>query len=308
MNDADRSFAELLQRTTPEPPAAVDFQALTRRVRRRRTTRAIAAGASAVLATIAVVGGLALLDRRPSDGREAPIATDAPSPTAGTNGLGCPPTEPHPNGLHIDVDYVPFIVLRGQDFISRLTEVPPLSRRDLGDQVATVSCRIADLTEDSRIGVVGRFPDDYLDGNAAYLEVGTPIYAVDGFDPSCRVAVIEDGEVVPYLAQHEVERHSVPLDCAITPSEAPAKHPVDTTQVTVSTHCGVVSVTVKGELWLAEPPLGDHNPPPGWDENRETGSFTTTGPDRAEFRTSTGQRASFVRAEAGTPDPNVGCE
>lgn len=187
-----------------------------------------------------------------------------------------------------------------------------MARGDLGEQVAKVSCRIADLTEDSRMGVVGKFPEDYLDGNAAYLQVGTPIYAVDGFDPSCRMAVIEDDEVVPYLAHHEVDDRSVPLDCAITPTNAPAKQPAkqpaDLTQVTVSTHCGVVSVMVEGDLWLAEPPLGDHNPPAGWDENEETGAFTVTGPNSAEFHTDAGLKASFVRAEPGTADPNAGCE
>lgn len=78
--------------------------------------------------------------------------------------------------------------------------------------------------------------------------------------------------------------------------------------VTVTSHCGVVSVTVDGQLWLADPPLGDHNPPPGWDENETSGSWVLLGPDRAEFRGDQGQRASFLRADPGIPDPNAGCE
>lgn len=78
--------------------------------------------------------------------------------------------------------------------------------------------------------------------------------------------------------------------------------------VTVTSHCGVVSVIVDGQLWLADPPLGDHNPPPGWDENETSGSWVLLGPNRAEFRGDQGQRASFRRADPGTPDPNAGCE
>jgi hypothetical protein len=203
---------------------------------------------------------------------------------------------------------VSFIVLDGKDFLAGLDDVPPMDPADLGGRIATVSCRVADLTENSRMGVIGTFPDDYRDGNAAYLKIGTPIYSVDGFPVSCRVAVIEDGKVVPFLAHREVDNHSVPTDCAITPASAPKEQSVEATQVTVSTHCGVLSVVATGILWLASPPLGNHNPPRGWDENRETGTLTVTGPGAAEFRTDKDLQASFVRAAPGTPDPNAGCE
>ena len=73
-------------------------------------------------------------------------------------------------------------------------------------------------------------------------------------------------------------------------------------------HCGVLSLTVKGRLWLADPPLGDHNPPPGWDENETMGVFLKTGPGRAVFKGDGGQRASFQLASRGAEDPNAGCE
>jgi len=79
-------------------------------------------------------------------------------------------------------------------------------------------------------------------------------------------------------------------------------------RVTVPSHCGVLSVTVDGRLWLAEPPLGGHNPPPGWDENRTSGLWVVTSPGRAEFRGDQGQRASFRQAPEGAKDPNAGCE
>lgn len=78
--------------------------------------------------------------------------------------------------------------------------------------------------------------------------------------------------------------------------------------MTVPSHCGVLSVTIDGELWLAAPPLGDHNPPPGWDENKATGYFVRTSPDRGTFHGDEGQQAEFRRAAPGAADPNAGCE
>lgn len=79
-------------------------------------------------------------------------------------------------------------------------------------------------------------------------------------------------------------------------------------RVAVPSHCGVVSITIDGRLWLADPPLGDHNPPPGWEENETWGYWVPAGPERAEFHGDEGQRASFRRAPAGAEDPNAGCE
>lgn len=79
-------------------------------------------------------------------------------------------------------------------------------------------------------------------------------------------------------------------------------------RVTVPSHCGVLSATINGRLWLADPPLGDHNPPPGWDENQTSGRWVVIGPGRAEFHGDQGQRASFRRAAVGATDPNAGCE
>jgi hypothetical protein len=78
--------------------------------------------------------------------------------------------------------------------------------------------------------------------------------------------------------------------------------------VVVYSHCGVRSVWVKGQLWLASPPLGGHNPPPGWDENRTQGVFQVTAPGRGLFKGDGGQLACFRLAQAGQQDPNAGCE
>jgi hypothetical protein len=76
----------------------------------------------------------------------------------------------------------------------------------------------------------------------------------------------------------------------------------------VPSHCGVLSVTVSGRLWLADPPLGGHDPPPGWDENETAGRFVARAHGRGEFLGDDGQRAIFRRAPVGAEDPNSGCE
>jgi hypothetical protein len=69
-----------------------------------------------------------------------------------------------------------------------------------------------------------------------------------------------------------------------------------------------VSTVVGSVLWTADPPLGDHNPPPGWDENETSGEFVVEGNGRATFRADSGGIAHFRRARPGESDPNAGCE
>lgn len=80
-------------------------------------------------------------------------------------------------------------------------------------------------------------------------------------------------------------------------------------RLTLRTHCGVLSASVDGKLWLASPPISDGsgNPPPGWGENETTGRWRQTG-THATFRSSSGKVAHFVRARRGIKDPAFGCE
>lgn len=75
-------------------------------------------------------------------------------------------------------------------------------------------------------------------------------------------------------------------------------------------HCGVVSTTVDGTLWLAEPPLRDdsNNPPAGWDENDTPGLFSQQTATEATFKADTGVEARFTKADAGASDPAADCE
>lgn len=119
-------------------------------------------------------------------------------------------------------------------------------------------------------------------------------------DEIVRRGKVVAGQVKEYLATHEGEDEPVP--CATDTASGSG------VRVSVPSHCGVLSVTVDGELWLADPPLGDHNPPAGWDENQTPGRFLQTGPRRAEFHGDAGQTATFRLAPPSATDPNSGCE
>lgn len=104
------------------------------------------------------------------------------------------------------------------------------------------------------------------------------------------------------------EAAPTPAASSATPAEPTSRPANRGVRVAVPSHCGVLSLTVSGHLWLADPPLGDHNPPPGWDENETPGFFLRTGPGRAVLETDGGQSASFRLAPSGATDPNDGCE
>ena len=207
MDNEDRSLSELLRRTVPAPTARVEFDQIASRVRRRRITGWMA-GSGAVGAIVLASVVAASLVGDPDRGPDASVAATGPTASSTPSGSpesGCPPTEPYQDGKVVMVDYVSFIDLGGQQFVGHLDGGPALSRADLGEQIATVTCRIADLTESGTEHVVG----GYLDGNAAYLNAGTPIYALHGYATTCRVAVIENGDVTAYLAQLVgVENHA----------------------------------------------------------------------------------------------------
>jgi hypothetical protein len=93
------------------------------------------------------------------------------------------------------LDYADFVQVGG---IIYHADGRPVSGRglregDLGGQVAVVRCKLADhMVEDPA--------QRYLDGDAAYLDTGTALYAVNGYRPGFRLAARRDGELVLFEA------------------------------------------------------------------------------------------------------------
>jgi hypothetical protein len=72
-----------------------------------------------------------------------------------------------------------------------------VSARHLGPVITHVRCSLTAEEDPSRT------PPQIIDGTASFLGVGTPVYAVRGYSPACRLAAYLNGQLQPYLAQAE---------------------------------------------------------------------------------------------------------
>jgi hypothetical protein len=109
------------------------------------------------------------------------------------------------------VDWVDFVQLSGTTYVASLDgELPPVVSSQLGAVVGRVRCQLSVLKFSEQ-------PGPNVDGDAAFLAIGTEIHAVQGFGPSCRVAARIDGVNRVYLAHHDVGGYSKAVPCAKVP-------------------------------------------------------------------------------------------
>ena len=112
----------------------------------------------------------------------------------------------------MEIDWVDFVRLNGIDYYSGLGgEVPPVAAEKLGRVLGRVECEYSVLKFSEMPGTPA------ADGDAAFLDVGTEVHAVPGFDPACRVAAEHDGAIHVYLAQQEGARFARAVSCAKAP-------------------------------------------------------------------------------------------
>ena len=83
-------------------------------------------------------------------------------------------------GGNAHIDYVDFVMLEGTMFINNYPDKNPVTERDLGEPVGEVLCRLSDNVTDPGY--------DAQNGDAGFLDPGTIVYAVKGYNPSFRVA------------------------------------------------------------------------------------------------------------------------
>jgi hypothetical protein len=223
MADDERGITELLRGSVTDPPAPITVDDLRMGARRRRALHRVAPAGAAV-AVLAVVGGAIWASgHSPGGAGGTSVIATTPTPTSPPTqpNAGCPKTKPTTNVTMID--WVDFVQLNGRQFLSA-SMLPSKPARhaatsaDLGPEVTQVTCSISDLTADHDREIDGGF----LDGNAAFLPKGTPLYEVRGYDPGCRVAAVVDGKVREYLAEHEVNGHFQPMPCALHKNQAAA--------------------------------------------------------------------------------------
>jgi hypothetical protein len=87
------------------------------------------------------------------------------------------------------IDWSDFIRLRGVSYVRTIAE---LEDDDLGSPFGTVQFRVS--------GNVSNPSYRAKDGDAAFLEVGTPVYTVRGYVPTFRLAARRDGRLRLYEA------------------------------------------------------------------------------------------------------------
>ncbi len=97
------------------------------------------------------------------------------------------------------VDWVDFVQLHGVQYIAGLDgNVPAVASDELGSAVGRVECQLSVLKFQVQPGPV-------VDGDAAFISVGTQVHAIRGFEPSCQVAARVGGVIRVYLAHADVD-------------------------------------------------------------------------------------------------------
>jgi hypothetical protein len=97
--------------------------------------------------------------------------------------------EPQPcasGGGSATIDWVDFFQLDGVSYSSDNAYSYKLTKADLGPIYAETRCRLSDIVTDPEY--------QSRDGDAGFMDPGTPIYELPGYDPSFRLAAKSFGE------------------------------------------------------------------------------------------------------------------
>lgn len=210
MDELDRELGAYADSLRPDRQPSLDDVIAHGRARTRRT--AVAASALAVVAVVgvavAVVGG--------NDGTTTlPIATTAPTPSPTTTRepvYGC--GEVRISGI---VDYTNFVKANGLVMSSAETFGLQVTVReaDLGQATDRVSCSLEEETH-------GTGSTEHINnGTSSFLPEGTTLSEVKGFDPRCRIAAVQDGRLVAFLASVPSATTHQPAPCAVMPGLQP---------------------------------------------------------------------------------------
>lgn len=109
------------------------------------------------------------------------------------------------------VDWVDFVQLNGTQYLAGLDgNVPAVASEELGSAVGKVQCQLSKLKFQAP-------PGPAVDGDAAFIAVGTELHAIQGYAPSCRLAARIGGVNRVYLAHADVAGVSKPVACAKQP-------------------------------------------------------------------------------------------
>jgi len=165
---------------------------------------------------IAAVIGLAMLSAT-GCGIVGNVGTDVSGPELSTSSSANPQrgsaclTTPMTGDSTVMVDWVDLVQLHGIRYISGLDgNVPAVASDQLGAAVGRVECQLSVLKFQAD-------PGPAVDGDAAFMEIGTEVHAIRGYEPSCRVAARIGGVNRVYLAHTDVDGVSKAVPCAKAP-------------------------------------------------------------------------------------------
>jgi hypothetical protein len=150
---------------------------------------------------------LAVVDHAPSSASSSPsTASSSPSSAPASE---CDKTSRKRNSVAM-VDWVDFVQLHGTQFVADDGPGPPVASAQMGAVVGRVQCQLSALKFSEQPGPI-------VDGDAAFLPIGTQVHSVLGFEPSCRIAARFRGTNRVYLAHHDVGGRSKALPCPKAP-------------------------------------------------------------------------------------------
>ncbi len=168
-------------------------------------------------ANIAAVLGVAMLSAA-GCGSASDVATGGSEPKNSISsrpnaarGSACISTPTTGDSTVMVVDWVDFVQLDGTQYVAGVDgKVPAIASNQLGSVVGRVECELSVLKFHAE-------PGPAVDGDAAFITVGTEVHAVEGYGTSCRVAAQIAGVNRVYLAQAYLGGVSRAVPCAKAP-------------------------------------------------------------------------------------------
>jgi hypothetical protein len=137
------------------------------------------------------------------DPRNAEPPNPSKPPTNGpttTSVAGCPALPPSEPGKGVAVDFGDIVQAHGRAYLRDRTST--LTTEDIGDLQFRISCSLSRLND-----VTHQLTPAARDGDATFLPAGTPVYAVKGWSPLCRLIASSNDTWAIYVA------HPLPSAC-----------------------------------------------------------------------------------------------
>jgi len=150
-------------------------------------------GAAALLLGAAMVPTACGTVTQPPPAAETGIVGRAGSDTAPAAKSACTDT-PTDGVSTVMVDWIDFLQLNGTQYVADRPGSPQsVSSQELGGVIGRVTCMLSALKFTQQ-------PGPAVDGDAAFLPIGTEVFSIKGVASSCRVAVKHQGVNRAYVA------------------------------------------------------------------------------------------------------------